>query len=279
MKIKTITLRCQYWRPGTEYLEVITDRVKDHLQDGDIVAISEKAISTALGNIADESTVKPSNLARFLSSIWTRKIWGGPLGRVVRLKDQTIKNLQRYPEEAGQSHKQLTFNKVGLLQSLRHYSEGGIDASNLPFTYVSLPLDCPSIIAAKIRGQILSKTGLNSTVMIIDGDTTYSWRNLHLAPRKVEYPDLIHFGGVLTFILGRVLGFKERQTPIAISGETINPDRALWYARLFHRLCGGGAGRTVWSMSENMGTSLTGVTWEMLENVEHYPITIIRVLE
>ena len=75
MKIKTITLRCHYWRPGTEYLEVITDRVKDHLQDGDIVAISEKAISTALGNIADESTVKPSNLARFLSSIWTRKIY------------------------------------------------------------------------------------------------------------------------------------------------------------------------------------------------------------
>ena len=115
--------------------------------------------------------------------------------------------------------------------------------------------------------------------MIMDGDTTYSWRNLHLAPRKADYPGLIHFGGVITFILGRVLGFKARQTPLAIAGEIINPDRALWYARLFHRLCGGGAGRTAWSMSEKMDTSLTGVTWEMLESVEHYPITIIRVSE
>jgi F420-0:gamma-glutamyl ligase-like protein len=83
----------------------------------------------------------------------------------------------------------------------------------------------------------------------------------------------------LTFIIGRLVGFRARQTPIAIVGEPINPDRALWYAKLFHRLCGGGAGRTVWSMSEKMETSLTGVTWKMLESVRHYPITVIRVLE
>jgi F420-0:gamma-glutamyl ligase-like protein len=166
-----------------------------------------------------------------------------------------------------------------MLQSLRHYSEGGIDASNLPFAYVSLPLPNPSKTAAEIKEGIHQKTGNNVTVMIVDGDTTYSWRNLHLAPRKTGSPGLIHFGGVTTFIIGRLLGLTARQTPIAISGDTINPDRALWYAKLVHRLCGGGAGRTAWSMSENMETSLTGVTWEMLESVEHYPITIIRVLE
>jgi F420-0:gamma-glutamyl ligase-like protein len=114
--------------------------------------------------------------------------------------------------------------------------------------------------------------------MIGDGDTTYSWRNMHLAPRKVSTPGLIHFGGFLTFVIGRVLELKERQTPITISGKNINPDRLLWLAQLFHKLSGRGAGRTVWSMAENMETDLTGITYEMLESVPHFPITIIRII-
>ena len=62
-------------------------------------------------------------------------------------------------------------------------------------------------------------------------------------------------------------------------GVVLNPDRMLWFASLFHRVCGRGAGRTVWSMSERMGTSLTGITWEMLESVAHRPIALIRVIE
>ena len=279
MKIKTLTLRCSYWRPGTDYIDAITERVRDHIQDGDIVALSEKAISTAMGNIVDEAPIKPGKVAWFLSSFWTRRLWGGPLGRFMGFKEQTLLNLRNYPLEEGAAHKQLALSQAGLLQSLRHYSEGGIDASNLPYAYVSLPLPHPSKVADDIREEIQNRTGINVTVMIIDGDTTYSWRNLHLAPRKTESPGMIHFGGVTTFIIGRLCGLKARQTPISVSGEKINPDRALWYAKLFHRLCGGGAGRTAWSMSENMKTSLTGVTWEMLESVEHYPITIIRVLE
>jgi F420-0:gamma-glutamyl ligase-like protein len=112
--------------------------------------------------------------------------------------------------------------------------------------------------------------------MIVDGDTTYSWRNLHIAPRRVEFPGLVHLGGFITFIIGKVLRLQARQTPIATSGGTVNPDRALWLARLHHRLCGRGAGRTVWSMSREMETSLTGVTWEMLESVRHYPITVVQ---
>lgn len=279
MKIKTLTLRCHYWRPGTDYATEISQRVGKHVRDGDIVAVSEKAISTASGNIIDEALIQPGSLACFLSGFWTRRFWGGPLGRILGLKEQTLKNLQNYPELEGSAHKQLALAETGFLQSLRHYSEGGIDASNLPYSYVSLPLGTPSRDASKIREQIQEDHGVDVTVMIMDGDTTYSWRNLHLAPRRVEFPGLIHFGGVTTFIIGRLLGFKARQTPIAIVGEPVNPDRALWYARLFHRLCGGGAGRTAWSMSEKMETSLTGVTWEMLESVEHYPVTIIKVLE
>jgi F420-0:gamma-glutamyl ligase-like protein len=279
LKIKTLTLRCRYWRPGTDYASKIAERVKNHIKQGDIVAVSEKAISTASGNIIDEASIKPGIVASFLSSFWTRRLWGGPLGRAVGFKDQTILNLRNYPLGEGAAHKQLALYKMGLLQSLRHYSEGGIDASNLPYSYVSLPLDNPVKTAERIREKILAEIGISVTVMLVDGDTTYSWRNLHLAPRRVDSPGLIHFWGVATFLIGRVFGFKPRQTPIAISGEPINPDKALWYAKLCHRLCGGGAGRTAWSMSQKMETSLTGVTWDMLESVDHFPVTIIRVLD
>jgi F420-0:gamma-glutamyl ligase-like protein len=279
MKIKTLTLRCRYWKPGTDINNAITHRVKDHIKAGDIIAVSEKAISTATGNIVDESRIKPGSVARFLSKTWTRRVWGGPLGRILGFKEQTLKNLRDYPVEEGASHKQLTLQQVGLLQSLRHYSEGGIDASNLPYAFVSLPLKEPEEIASRIRDEVLREIGIDVSVMIVDGDTSYSWRNLHLAPRDVYTQGLIHFGGVLTFIAGRLFRLKPRQTPIAVSGNMMNPDQALWFAHLFHRLCGGGAGRTAWSMSKNMETSLTGVTWEMLESVEHYPITVIRVLE
>jgi F420-0:gamma-glutamyl ligase-like protein len=277
MRLRTLTFRTSFWRPSTNYISEIIRVTSPHLRDGDIIAVSEKAVSTASGNIFDEAGVTPGMVARFLAGPWTRKMWAGPLGTIIGLKKQTLLNLRRYPVEEGAAHKQTALWHVGLLQSLRHYSEGGIDASNLPFTYVSLPLSKPIEVADKIRETVFHRTGKKVTVMIMDGDTTHSWRNLHLAPRWVSTPGLIHFGGVMSYIIGKLFGFKARQTPIAVSGDQVNPDRALWYAKLFHRLCGGGAGRTVWSMSNKMETSLTGVTWEMLEAVDHFPLTLMRL--
>jgi len=277
MRLRTLTFRTNFWRPGTDYVSEIIRVTSPHLKDGDIIAVSEKAVSTASGNIFDETGITPGRVARFLAGPWTRKMWAGPLGTMIGLKRQTLLNLRSYPVAEGAAHKQTALWHVGLLQSLRHYSEGGIDASNLPYTYVSLPLSKPIEVADNIRETVFQRTGKKVTVMIMDGDTTHSWRNLHLAPRRVSTPGLIHFGGVLSYIIGRLFGFKSRQTPIAVSGDLVNPDRALWYAKLFHRLCGGGAGRTVWSMSSKMETSLTGVTWEMLEAVDHFPITLMRL--
>jgi F420-0:gamma-glutamyl ligase-like protein len=136
-----VAFKTRYWRPGTDYREQIVKVVRNHVKDGDIIAVSEKALATATGNIIDESRVKASLLSKFLVDIWVKKIWGGPLGRITRLKSKTMKNLREYPSQEGAIHKQVTLNRVGFLQSLRHYSEGGIDASNLPYSYVSLPLD------------------------------------------------------------------------------------------------------------------------------------------
>ena len=279
MKIRIKTIRTSYWRPGTDYGQEIVEAVRTHVRDGDILAVSEKAVSTAQGNLVDESSVRPGHVARFLAGIWTRSVWGGPLGRLTKLKDKTMENLRNYPKREGAAHKQTTIWYAGLTQSLRHYSEGGIDASNLPYSYVCLPSREPVKAAEEILQRIKLETGMDVTVMIVDGDTTYTWRNLNMAPRRVHTPGLVYLGGFLSFVLGRALGLRARQTPVAVAGGCLNPDRALWFASLYHRHSGRGAGRTVWGMAESMGTGLTGVTWEMMDLVHHHPVAIIRVRE
>lgn len=279
MKIRIKPIRTSYWRPGTDYSLEIVEAVRPYLRDCDILAVSEKAVSTAQGNLVDESRVTPGVVAQFLAGAWTRRLWGGPLGRLTKLRDKTIENLRGYPEAEGAAHKQTTIWYAGLAQSLRHYSEGGIDASNLPYSYVCLPLRRPTQTAEMIVQRVKEETGKDVTVMIIDGDTTYTWRNLHMTPRRVATMGLLHPGGFLSFVMGRALGLRARQTPVAVAGGRLNPDRALWLASLYHRRCGRGAGRTVWGMAESMGTGLADVTWEMMETVSHHPVAIIRVKE
>ena len=223
MKLKAIKVKTWYWRPGTDWVREVVDAVEDIIQDGDIVTVSEKAISTALGLMIDESKVEPGRIAKFLASFWMRRIWGGPLGKITKLRGQTLERLRKYPPSEGSAHKQVTLKYAGILQSLRHYSEGGIDASNLPYSYVSLPLKEPQRFAEKLK-EAFDIGGWRVEVLIVDGDTSYSRGNLHLAPRSVPVRGLIHLGGFLTFVIGRMLGFKSRSTPVSFIGGVINPD-------------------------------------------------------
>lgn len=275
MKLKAIRVKTRYWRPGTDYVSEVVDAVEKIVQDGDIITVSEKAISTARGLIVDESQVKAGATAKFLATFWVRKIWGGPLGYLTKLKKHTLQRLRGFPKNEGSAHKQVAIWYSGILQSLRHYSEGGIDATNLPFSLVSLPLCAPKAHSDHIM-KALAKKSFNVSVIIVDGDTTYSWRNLHLSPRRVQVKGLVHLGGFLTFVIGRMFGLQSRSTPIAISGKPINPDWALTLANIAHRVRGHGAGRTVWDMTQRFGTGLTGVTWKMLDQADHYPIVILR---
>jgi F420-0:gamma-glutamyl ligase-like protein len=279
LKLKIRKIRTRYWKPGTNAINEITSALSSGLDDGDIVVVSEKALATAQGLVIDESKIVPGSMAKIIAKFWTRNVWGGPLGRITKLKLRTLENLREYPINEGAAHKQLALREMGLLQALRHYSEGGIDASNLPYSLVSLPLPNPHETASQIREALQKVNGRNVTVMIVDGDATFSWRNLHLAPRRVKFPGLIHAGGFLTFVVGRSLGLRARPTPIAYAGEVINPDRALWLAAAAHRAGGSGAGRTVWGMSKRFGTRLNGVSLDNLEGIEHVPVVVLRFVD
>jgi F420-0:gamma-glutamyl ligase-like protein len=279
LKLKIRKIRTRYWKPGTNAINEITSALSNGLNNGDVVVVSEKALATAQGLVIDESKINPGLMAKIIAKFWMRKVWGGPLGRITKLKPRTLENLREYPIHAGSAHKQLALRKMGLLQALRHYSEGGIDASNLPYSLVSLPLPNPQENASQIREALQKVTGHSVTVLIVDGDVTFSWRNLHLAPRRVKFPGLIHVGGFLSFVVGKGLGMRARPTPIAYAGEVINPDRALWLAAAAHRARGSGAGGTVWGMSKRFGTELNGVSLDMLEGIEQVPVVILRFVD
>jgi len=274
---KCFALKTEYWRPGTDYVQKIIEKVKGKIEKGDLVTISEKAIATASGNILDESKVHPSQLARFVARYWMHYAWGYFLGVLCHLRKKTITHLRSYPLVEGSAHKQVALKHAGFWQALMYGSEGGIDGSNLPYSYVSLPLKNAQQIAEKIRASLAKDLNTNVCVMILDTDKTYSFRNFHFTPRPHPIDRIHTCNGLAAYLTGRFLKLKRRATPIALVGCRISEEEALEIAERANRARGFGAGRNVWDMAEAFDVSLTSVTWDMLDRVEHKPIVIVRV--
>lgn len=274
-RIKAI--KTEYWMPGDNYLEKIAKAVKGKVADGDIIVVSEKAIAVAKGLIIDEEEIKPSLFAKFLAHIWMRIVWGYFLGNICHLKRKNIERLRRYPLKEGSSHKEAALRHAGFLNALMWGSEGGIDGSNLPYTYVSLPLKKPKDEAEKIRKYLHIKLGKKVSVMIIDSDKTYSLGGFHFTHRPNSIKEIHNLFGFIAYVTGRFLRLKCRATPIALSGIKIDINLALEIADIADKAMGSGAGYSVWDMAERFGTSITGVTWSMLKKIRHKPIAIIRL--
>lgn len=275
-KYRALALATEYWRPGHDYLSCIIDKLADKICDGDFVVISEKALSTALGNIVDENTVKAGFNAKIICRFWMRVIWGYCLSAVCHHGKRLARRLRKYPLEAGSRHKQVALQQAGLLQALMWGSEGGIDGSNLPFSYVSLPLSNPHKVAETIRMQIWRKLKKNVCVVIVDTDKTYSFRNFHFTPRPKPMRGIHSFGGVIAYIVGRALKLKKRSTPLAVAGCRLQAEEALKIANISDRARGAGSGATVWDMAARFHVAVTKIDWEMLAQAKHKPLVIVR---
>jgi F420-0:gamma-glutamyl ligase-like protein len=275
-KYKFLPVTTHYWRPGDNYLRTIVANIKGKISDGDFVVVSEKAISTALNNIIDENRIKPTLNARLIAAVWMRDIWGYLLGPLCRLRKGLIRNIREYPDEKGSHHKQVALRHAGLLQALMFGSEGGIDGSNLPYTYVSRPLKNAGWIALMIRKRLQIDLGKNVSVMIVDTDKTYSISSFHFTPRPRPMRGIHSLGGVISYVVGRFLKLRKRATPLAISGSKLTVEDALHIAELADHARGFGAGRTVWEMADMFHVGLNEVSWQMLEAVKHKPIIIVR---
>ena len=270
-------LRTPYWRPGCDYVGAVARAVQPHIRDGDIVVISEKAISTAKGNLVDESLLSPGLTSRLLARFWMRIIWAYSLGVLSRFRPPTMARLRSYPLREGSKHKELVLRRAGLLHALKYGSEGGIDLSNLPYSFASLPLENPAEEAERILEGIVTLTRRRPAVVVSDTDSTFSLGSFHFTSRPRPLKGIHAFPGPLPFIVGRALRIKQRATPLAVAGIALPTETALKIAERAHHVRGYGAGRTVYDISQRYGAKPFEVTWEMLERASHFPVVLVRL--
>ena len=165
---------------------------------------------------------------------------------------------------------------AGFWQALMFGSEGGIDGSNLPYSYVSLPLSNAGELAQKIQSQIQEKLRKNVCVIIADTDKTYKFRNFYFTPRPKPLKGIHSFGASTTFILGRILKLKKSSTPLSAAGCNLSAGEALKITNIADKARGPGSGATVWDMAARFDVEVNDVSWEMLEAIRHKPIVIVR---
>jgi F420-0:gamma-glutamyl ligase-like protein len=275
-RYQALALTTTYWMPGTNAVDAIVETIEGKVQDGDFVVVSEKALSTAAGNIVDEDKFRSTLTAKFLASLWMRYVWGYVLGIACRFGLRLLKRVRSYPLEAGAKHKQVALLYAGFLQALMFGSEGGIDGSNLPFSFVSLPLKSSQVAADAILTQIQKRLRKEVTILIVDTDKTYSIGNFHFTPRPKPMQGISSRLGVFAYLSARWLRLKRRPTPLAVAGRKISTEEALTVANVADRARGPGSGATVWDMAARFRVKTTEVTWDMLTRVKHKPIVLVR---
>ena len=275
-KYQVLPITTNYWKPGEKYADAILAALENKIEYRDFIVVSEKALSTALGHIIDEKSITPSLNAKLIAKFWMRFVWGYILAFICHFGRRLTLRLRKYPLDAGSQHKELVLRQAGLLQALLWGSEGGIDGSNLPYSYVSLPLVNSQKVAMQIEQKIRIELKKAVTVLIVDSDKTYSFRNFHFTPRPKPILGIHSIGGFIAYVIGRVCKLKRSSTPLAIVGLEMNAEEALKIANIADRARGSGAGSTVWDMAARFNIPLASANWTILNGIKHKPIAVVR---
>jgi F420-0:gamma-glutamyl ligase-like protein len=208
-----------------------------------------------------------------------RVVWGYYLGYLCGFGVRLLRRLREYPLDSGSRHKQVALEQAGLIQALMFGSEGGIDGSNLAYSYVSLPLKNSDVLAQKIATELLDNFDKSVSIIVADTDKTYRFRNFYFTPRPTPMRGIKSLGGVVTYVLGRILNFKRSSTPLAVVGSALTTRDALTITNIADRARGPGSGATVWDMAARFRVAVDEVSWEMLDAVGHKPLVIVRRLD
>jgi F420-0:gamma-glutamyl ligase-like protein len=275
-RYRALAIKTSYWKPKSGYTTHIAEALQGKVRDGDFVVVAEKALVIASNYIIDESNVEPTLNSKFLAAFWMRFVWGYCIGILCGFGYRLLRRLRDYPLESGSCHKQVALERAGLMQALMFGSEGGIDGSNLAYSYVSLPLRNADVLAQSLQSTLYRKLGKKVCVIIADTDKTYKFWNFYFTPRPNPMKGIHSFGGVITYMIGRMLKLKRSSTPLAVAGCALGPAEALTITNIADRTRGPGAGATVWDMAARFKVDIDEVSWEMLETLGHKPIVIVR---
>jgi len=271
-----------YWYPNTDIVQEIVKKYKDVLTNGSIIVLSEKAVSIALGNIYDESLVKSDSITKYATQLVNKYLWGRILYRLFRHGEEFLQIVMNVPVEFLASHKKLALRYGGLIHFIKPFSEAGIDATNLPYFYVSLPLRNADKIAEEIRNDTIRKLGKDIAILLVDTDRTFKPKKVSciaISTRPSYVEGIIDLGG-LGYIIGRTFKsmFSEYPTPVAYRGIWLGLPRILKITKLADRAMGHGLGRTVIEMLKRLKKkSFEKVTWSDMRRIKHYPAVIVTI--
>ncbi len=269
------------WVPGTDYVREAVRVYRDLMKPGDIIVFSEKAVSVSMGLIYDESRVKPSLIDEALACIVERLLWLKLLNRFFERRE-SIELLLKTPLKLLAKHKKSVARMCSPIHILKPFSECGVDATNLPYQYVALPLKNAYEVASEARSAIESIVGFRVNVLIVDSDLCFKPRGfkcLAIATRDSCVKGIVNLGGV-SYLLCKVLlrkMFLEFPTPVAYDGFWYGLEGILKISRLADKAFGPGVGVTLQEASSRLRLGLTSFTWRDLASQKHYPVVLVRV--
>lgn len=265
-----IPIETGYIKPN-ENLNSIINPAKEIMEDGDYLVIAETPVSVSQGRLVDESRYSPSLKAKFLTTVWSKYLWGYVFGPLLGIKKRTIKNLRRLPKET-YAHKEVVLQLYGLKHALKPASEAGIDLSNAPGSCVSLLPENPQKVAKQLKAEI----GKNVCVMIIDTDATYKKNGKYFTGLPIAIDGIEANKGVIGYVKGQ-LGENMGSTPLGCS-ENISVEESLKIANIAEDYQKSLATEmsTIHSVKSVLGTDESSVTIEALDSITHTPAVIIR---
>ncbi len=265
-----IPIETGYIKPNEDLNSIINPAI-ELMEDGDYLVIAETPISVSQNRLVDESKYTPSLKAKFLTTVWSKYLWGYVLGPLLGIKERTIKNLRRLPEET-KAHKEVVLQLYGLKHALKPASEAGIDLSNAPGTFVSLLPENPEKVAKEIKNAI----GKKVCVMIIDTDATYMKNGKYFTGLPIAIGGIDADNGFFGYVRGQ-LSENMGSTPLGCS-EEIDVETALKIANIaedYQRSLSTEM-KTIHSVKEVLGSEIDEVTIEALDSITHTPAVIIR---
>ena len=265
-----IPIETGYIKPNDD-LNVIIEPAQKLMKDDDYLVIAETPISVAQGRLVDESKYSPSITAKFLTTVWSKYLWGYILGHALGIKQRTIKNLRKLPKET-YAHKEVILQLYGLKHALKPASEAGVDLSNAPGTYVSLLPDNPEQVAKDLKNKI----GKEVCVMIIDTDATYMKNGKYFTGLPIAIDGIDADNGFFGYVKGQ-LSENMGSTPLGCS-EKMDVETALRIANIAedYQKSLSTEMKTIHSVKEVLGTEFDEVTIDDLDSITHTPAVIIR---
>ena len=265
-----IPIETGYIKPN-DNLDVIIKPAIELMKDNDYLVIAETPISVSQGRLVDESKYKPSLTAKFLTTVWSKYLWGYVLGPALGIKERTIRNLRKLPEQT-KAHKEVVLQLYGLKHALKPASEAGIDLSNAPGTCVSLLPENPEKVAKDIKKEI----GKDVCVMIIDTDATYMKNGKYFTALPIAIDGIDADNGIFGYVKGQ-LSQNMGSTPLGCS-EKIDVETALKIANIAedYQKSLSTEMKTIHSVKSVLGAEIDKVTIEDLDSITHTPAVIIR---